>query len=214
MDLSSYSTSATCTSGQKLPWAILRIRDEVFHRFTEFLRNEGYLRTDTPILQPIHCEDSTQLFETDYFGDPMYLSQSGQLYLEALLHGLGKCMISAPFFRAEQSKTRKHLCEFWMLDWETPFADQSAARIWLEGMISMFWLPYWSIGRQELEILKRDVTALQRARDTRFVRLELRDAITILTSTMGCRSPLTMTSAPRQKKTLGDHFGIPVFVKN
>jgi asparaginyl-tRNA synthetase len=198
----------------KLPWAILRIRDEVFHRFTEFLRNEGYLRTDTPILQPIHCEDSTQLFETDYFGDPMYLSQSGQLYLEALLHGLGKVYDFGPVFRAEQSKTRKHLCEFWMLDWETPFADQSAAEDLLEGMIKHVLAAVLEHRRQELEILKRDVTALQRARDTRFVRLELRDAITILNEHYGMSFAADDDLSAEAEEKLGDHFGIPVFVKN
>src|SRR5579863_6485225 len=193
----------------KQPWAILRIRDEVFHRFTEFLRNEGYLRTDTPVLQPIHCEDSTQLFQTDYFGDPMYLSQSGQLYLEPLLHGLGKVYDFGPVFRAEQSKTRKHLCEFWMLDWETPFADQNAAENLLEGMVKHVLRAVLENRRQELEILKRDVTILERARDTPFVRLELVDAIKILNDQYGLSLAADDDLSADAEEKLGDHFGIP-----
>jgi len=198
----------------KQPWAILRIRDEVFHRFTEFLRNDGYTRVDTPILQPTHCEDSTQLFQVDYFGDPMYLSQSGQLYLEALLHGLGKVYDFGPVFRAEQSKTRKHLCEFWMLDWETPFADQNAAEDFLEAMIKHVVGAVLQHRRQELEILKRDLTALQRVRDTRFVRLELRDAITILNDKYQMVLAGDDDLSAEAEEKLGEHFGVPVFVKN
>jgi len=198
----------------RTPWAILRIRNEVFYRFEEFLRNDGYTRVDTPILQPTHCEDSTQLFEVDYFGDPMYLSQSGQLYLETVLHGLGKCYDFGPVFRAEQSKTRKHLCEFWMLDWETPFVDQSGAENLLEAMIKYVLGSVLKNRREELQILKRDTTVLQRACDTPFIRLELREAIHIL------KTQYQMPFAPEDDLTaeaeekLGDHFGVPVFVKN
>jgi asparaginyl-tRNA synthetase len=198
----------------KLPWAILRIRDEVFHGFAEFLRNEGYLRTDTPVLQPTHCEDSTQLFEVDYFGDPMYLSQSGQLYLETIMHGLGKVYDFGPVFRAEQSKTRKHLCEFWMLDWETPFADQDAAEDLLEAMVKYVLTAVLENRKFELELLKRDLTALNRARESSFIKIELRDAITLLNEK--CGFPLAESddlSADAEEK-LGDYFGVPVFVKN
>jgi asparaginyl-tRNA synthetase len=198
----------------KQPWAILRIRDEVFYRLIEFFRTEGYVRVDTPVLQPSHCEDSTQLFEVDYFGDPMYLSQSGQLYLETLLHGFGKVYDFGPVFRAERSKTRKHLCEFWMLDWETPFADQSDEEGFLERMIKYVVGSVLDHRQEELTILGRDTTGLERARDEAFVRLDLRDAIEILNQhcQMGI-APDEDLSAEAEEK-LGTHFGLPVFVKN
>lgn len=198
----------------KQPWAVLRVRDEVFYRFAEFLRNEGYVRVDTPVLQPSHCEDSTQLFEVDYFGDPMYLSQSGQLYLETLLHGFGKVYDFGPVFRAEQSKTRKHLCEFWMLDWETPFSNQNLAEEFLEAMLKYVIGSVLDNCRQELQILKRDTTFLQRARDTRFVRIKLRDAIAILNDQYQMSIPPAEDLAAEAEEKLGEHFGVPVFVKD
>lgn len=196
------------------PWAVLRIRDEVFFRLTEFFRNEGYARVDTPVLQPTHCEDSTQLFEVDYFGSPMYLSQSGQLYLETLLHGLGKVYDFGPVFRAERSKTRKHLCEFWMLDWETPFTDQSDAENFLEKMIKYVLSAVLEHRRPELKILERDLAALEKARDNRFIRIELREAITILNQQYQMGLALDEDLSADAEEKLATHFGLPVFVKN
>ncbi|HWZ44503.1 MAG TPA: asparagine--tRNA ligase [Candidatus Saccharimonadales bacterium] len=196
------------------PWAVLRIRDEVFFRLTEFFRNQGYARVDTPVLQPTHCEDSTQLFEVDYFGSPMYLTQSGQLYLETLLHGLGKVYDFGPVFRAERSKTRKHLCEFWMLDWETPFTDQGDAENFLEKMIKYVLSAVLEHRRPELKILERDTAALEKARDNPFVRIELGDAIAILNGQyqMGLASDEDLSADAEER--LATHFGLPVFVKN
>ena len=196
------------------PWAVLRIRDEVFYRLTEFFRKEGYVRVDTPVLQPTHCEDSTQLFEVDYFGSPMYLTQSGQLYLETLLHGLGKVYDFGPVFRAERSKTRKHLCEFWMLDWETPFTGQDEAEDFLESMIKYVLSNVLENCRQELKILERDITFLEKARDSRFLRIELSDAIALLNREyqMGLAADEDLSADAEEK--LAAHFGMPVYVKN
>lgn len=196
------------------PWAVLRIRDEVFYRLTEFFRQEGYVRVDTPVLQPTHCEDSTQLFEVDYFGSPMYLTQSGQLYLETLLHGLGKVYDFGPVFRAERSKTRKHLCEFWMLDWETPFTGQDEAEDFLEKMIKYVLNNVLENCRQELKILERDTTFLEKARDTRFLRIELSDAIALLNREyqMGLAANEDLSADAEEK--LASHFGVPLYVKN
>lgn len=196
------------------PWATLRIRDEVFFRLTEFFRNEGYARVDTPVLQPTHCEDSTQLFEVDYFGSPMYLSQSGQLYLETLLHGLGKVYDFGPVFRAERSKTRKHLCEFWMLDWETPFSDQSDAESFLERMIKHILTSVLANRKPELKILERDIAALEKARDNPFVRIELGDAIAILNQQYQMNIAKDEDLSADAEEKLATHFGLPVFVKN
>jgi asparaginyl-tRNA synthetase len=196
------------------PWAVLRIRDEVFYRLTEFFRNEGYVRVDTPVLQPTHCEDSTQLFQVDYFGQPMYLTQSGQLYLETLLHGLGKVYDFGPVFRAERSKTRKHLCEFWMLDWETPFTGQREAEDFLEKMIKYVLTHVLANRRQELKILERDLAVLERARDTRFIRLQLSEAIALLNKEYQMSLAADEDLSADAEEKLAAHFGVPVYVKD
>ncbi len=101
--------------------AILRLRDFIMARLEEFLRDRGFSRVDTPILTPNACEGTTTLFETEYFGDPAYLTQSGQLYSEATCAALGKVYCFSPAFRAEKSSTRRHLIEFWMLEPEMAF---------------------------------------------------------------------------------------------
>jgi asparaginyl-tRNA synthetase len=195
-------------------WAVLRIRAAIFYRLAEFLHTEGYARVDTPILQPSNCEDSTQLFTVDYFGDPMYLSQSGQLYLEVLMHSLGKVYDFGPVFRAEQSKTRKHLCEFWMLDWETPYHDQPQVEHFLERMIRDLVAHVLASCHHELAILERDIAPLQRASETPFPRIELRDAIDLLNKTYDfALRPDDDLSAEAEEK-LAEHFRVPVFVKN
>jgi len=98
--------------------AILKIRDEIIWRMREFFHKEDFVMTDTPILTPTSCEGTTTLFSTDYFDEKAFLAQSGQLYLEALAMSLGRVYDFGPTFRAEKSKTRRHMMEFWMLDAE------------------------------------------------------------------------------------------------
>src|SRR5258708_1748846 len=196
------------------PWAVLRIRDEVFYRLTEFFRQDGYVRVDTPVLQPTHCEDSTQLFEVDYFGQPMFLTQSGQLDLETLLHGPGEVYDFGPGFRAQRSETRKHLCEFWMLDWETPFTNQNGAEDFLEKMIKYVLTHVLDNRKQELKILERDLTVLERARDTRFIRIQLSDAIALLNKEYGMSLGAGEDLTAESEEKLAEHFGVPVFVKD
>jgi asparaginyl-tRNA synthetase len=95
--------------------AILRIRAEIMRAAAEFFDSNGFIRTDPPILTPAACEGTSTLFPVDYFGDPAYLTQSGQLYIESTALALGKVYSFGPTFRAEKSKTRRHLTEFWMI---------------------------------------------------------------------------------------------------
>ena len=95
--------------------AILRIRAEIMRAAAEYFDNNGFIRTDPPILTPAACEGTSTLFPVDYFGDPAYLTQSGQLYIESTALALGKVYSFGPTFRAEKSKTRRHLTEFWMV---------------------------------------------------------------------------------------------------
>src|SRR3989344_315113 len=104
----------------KRQWSILRVRNEIIRSLNEYLQKEGFVRVDTPIITPSACEGTTTLFEIDYFGEKAYLSQSGQLYLEAAIGSLGRVYDFGPALRAEKSKTRRHLIEFWMMDAQAP----------------------------------------------------------------------------------------------
>ncbi len=103
--------------------AILRIRAEIMRAAAEYFDQNGFIRTDPPILTPAACEGTSTLFPVDYFGDPAFLTQSGQLYVEATALALGKVYSFGPTFRAEKSKTRRHLTEFWMIEPEVAFCD-------------------------------------------------------------------------------------------
>ena len=104
-------------------WAVLRVRATVIRAIRDWLDDHGFVNLDTPILTPAACEGTTTLFETDYFGTPAYLAQSGQLYNEANIYAFGRVYCFGPTFRAEKSKTRRHLTEFWMVEPEAAFCD-------------------------------------------------------------------------------------------
>ena len=116
--------------------AILRIRDEVFRACRDFFHERGFILVDTPILTPTACEGTTSLFETDYLDrGKAYLSQSGQLYLEAAAMALGRVYCFGPTFRAEKSKTRRHLTEFWMVEAEAAFFTLEDIMGLAEGLV-------------------------------------------------------------------------------
>ncbi|OGY87763.1 MAG: asparagine--tRNA ligase [Candidatus Kerfeldbacteria bacterium RIFOXYA2_FULL_38_24] len=198
----------------KTPWAILRIRDEITWRIEEFLHQEGFTRTDTPIFQPTSCEDTTQLYKVDYFGNTVYLTQSGQLYLEAIEHGLGRVYDFGPAFRAEKSKTRKHLTEFWMMDWEAPFFDQQQSEDFTEQMLQYVIGCVLKNRQQELAILGRDTTTLEKAAKTPFVRLKLRDAIKLLNTEHGFNLQSEDDLNTEAEEKIGEIYGVPVFVED
>jgi len=136
--------------------AILTVRDETIWALRSFFKENHFRLTDTPILTPTSCEGTTTLFETDYFGEPAYLSQSGQLYLEALAMSLGRVYDFGPVFRAEKSKTRRHLTEFWMLDAEMPFCDYVQSMDIQEKLFQYVAKHIVRTCASELKILERD----------------------------------------------------------
>lgn len=198
----------------KLPWAVLRIRDEVTWRITEFLHNEGFTRTDTPIFQPTSCEDTTELYAVDHFGTPVYLTQSGQLYLEAIEHALGRVYDFGPVFRAEKSKTRKHLNEFWMMDWEAPFFDQQASEDLTERMLKHVLTHVLANRKEELTLLERDTTFLERAAHEPFPRVKLRDMIKKLNGEHGLTLKPDDDLNTEAEEKIGEIYGVPVFVED
>lgn len=145
-------------------WAIQRIRDTIIRGSMEYLHKNDFVKFDSPILTPNACEGTTELFEIDYFEmGKAYLSQSGQLYLEAAVMSLGKAYDFGPVFRAEKSKTRRHLTEFWMLDAEAAFADYEDNMNTQEGLIRHILTKVLAENFSDLMILERNIEALEKA---------------------------------------------------
>lgn len=195
------------------PWAVLRIRDQIFRSITNFFAEEGFVRTDTPILQPTSCEDTTQLFQLDYYGEPMYLTQSGQLYSEAAIMGLGKVYDFGPVFRAEKSKTRNHLSEFWMMDAEMAFHDQEDNMDVQERMIKRIIADVIEYSKKELGILERDTTSLQECIDKPFVRkshFEIKQELEADGFDVDYNDDMTT----EEEIHIGKKYGVPVFIQD
>ena len=142
--------------------AILRVRHAVINAARKFFDDKGFTLLDAPILTPSSCEGTTTLFEIDYFGDKKaFLSQSGQLYMEAGAMAFGKVYCFGPTFRAEKSKTRRHLTEFWMIEPEIAFADLETVMKLAEGLVVAIVKEVLETRGQELHELGRDITRLE-----------------------------------------------------
>jgi asparaginyl-tRNA synthetase len=139
----------------------LRIRHEIIKACRDYFNDLGFMNIDAPIFTPAACEGTTTLFETDYFDTKAYLTQSGQLYMEAAAMAFGKVYCFGPTFRAEKSKTRRHLTEFWMIEPEVAFCDLNQDMELAEGMISFIIQRVLENCRDELEILERDISKLE-----------------------------------------------------
>lgn len=166
----------------KKQWALLRLRHAVYFAVCDFLNMNDFIRFDAPILTPNACEGTTTLFELPYFEEGFaYLSQSGQLYQETGIMSFGRVYDFGPVFRAEKSKTRKHLTEFWMMDAEMAFMDMYESIKLQEELIRYVIRTVAEKYRNELEILERDVERLLRA-DAPFLHMTHREAIDLLRS--------------------------------
>ncbi|MFP5210049.1 MAG: asparagine--tRNA ligase, partial [Acidobacteriota bacterium] len=141
--------------------AILRIRAEIMRAAAEYFDTNGYIRTDPPILTPAACEGTSTLFPVDYFGDPAFLTQSGQLYVESTALALGKVYSFGPTFRAEKSKTRRHLTEFWMIEPEVAFMDLDGLLELAENFLSHIVQSVLKNRAAELQTIGRDPAKLE-----------------------------------------------------
>src|SRR5215475_11655709 len=160
--------------------AILRIRAEAIRAAREFMDGQGYTLTDAPMFTPAACEGTSTLFEVNYIDDQKaYLTQSGQLYAEAMAMALGKVYTFGPTFRAEKSKTRRHLTEFWMLEPEAAYVEFPEAMELAEGHVSAIVQGVVKHKPREMEMLKRDITKLENIKPP-FPRISYEDAIDIL----------------------------------
>ena len=160
-------------------WAILRIRNTLIFAIHKFFQQEGFVQADAPIFTANACEGTTNLFETDFYGQPAYLSQSGQLYGEAMAMALGKIYTFGPTFRAEKSKTRRHLSEFWMIEPEMAFYDIFQNMDLIEKFLQNVVGEALQNCKSELEILGRDVSKLEAAMQP-FMRLTYSEAVAII----------------------------------
>lgn len=163
----------------KRQWAILRIRNTIIMAIHEFFQGEGFIQTDAPIFTGNAVEGTSTLFETDFYGEPAYLSQSGQLYGEALAMAFGKIYTFGPTFRAEKSKTRRHLSEFWMIEPEMAFHDLAMNMDTIERFLRFVVLKVLDKNTLELEMIGRDTTVLKQITEP-FPRITYEDAVKIL----------------------------------
>jgi asparaginyl-tRNA synthetase len=142
--------------------AILRIRAEIMRAAAEYFDDNGFIRTDPPILTPAACEGTSTLFPVDYFGDPAFLTQSGQLYIESTALALGKVYSFGPTFRAEKSKTRRHLTEFWMVEPEVAYCDLDGLMELAENFISHIVQSVVKNRAPELQVIGREIETLKK----------------------------------------------------
>ncbi len=160
--------------------AILRIRSEVHKAFADFFYDRGFFRVDTPIFTPNACEGTTTLFEVDYHGDTAYLAQSGQLYNEADIGALGQVYCFGPTFRAEKSKTRRHLLEFWMLEMEAAYYDHFDNMRFQEEMLAYVVRRVLDRCLPELRDIGRDPAKLEPATETPYPKLRYGETLDIV----------------------------------
>jgi asparaginyl-tRNA synthetase len=159
--------------------AILRVRAEIIKAARDFLDDRGFTLTDPPILTPAACEGTTTLFPVDYFDEQAYLTQSGQLYIEATAMALGKVYSFGPTFRAEKSKTRRHLTEFWMVEPEVAYATLDDVMELSEGLITFIVKRCLEKRRADLQTIGRDIAKLEKI-DMPFPRITYDEAVKML----------------------------------
>ncbi|MBC7691883.1 MAG: asparagine--tRNA ligase [Methylotenera sp.] len=191
-------------------WAALRVRAEIIRAIGEFFDNRGFIRFDAPVLTPSSCEGTSTLFSTPYFDEKAYLTQSGQLYGETGAMAFGKIYVCGPTFRAEKSKTRKHLTEFWMVEPEVAFADLEENMNLGEAFIEHIVQSVLKNKAPELKILERDLTKLESIKGP-FPRISYDEALKILEK-RGLPLPWGEDFGAPHETALGEEFGKPVFV--
>ncbi|MGQ9492564.1 MAG: asparagine--tRNA ligase [Anaerolineae bacterium] len=190
--------------------AILRIRAEVVKAIRDWLNSHGFVNVDTPILTPSSCEDTTTLFETDYFGEPAYLTQSGQLYNEATIGAFGRVYCFGPTFRAEKSKTRRHLTEFWMVEPEMAYVDLEGCMEIEEQFVSYIVQTVLKNRAKELQTLERDTSKLEKVVPP-FPRISYDEAVELLRE-KGFEFQWGDDFGAPHETAIGEHFDRPVFV--
>ncbi|MCE2447237.1 MAG: asparagine--tRNA ligase [Candidatus Latescibacteria bacterium] len=192
------------------PRAILKIRSEICKACRDFMETRGFVLVDAPIFTPAACEGTSTLFETAYFDDTAYLTQSGQLYMEAAAMALGKVYCFGPTFRAEKSKTRRHLTEFWMIEPEMAYCDLEGAMVLAEDMVLYVLDRVLDRRRAELKLLDRDTAKLEQV-SRPFPRITYNEAVGRLTA-LGSDIEWGSDLGGDDETLLASQFEVPVFV--
>jgi asparaginyl-tRNA synthetase len=189
-------------------WATLRVRATIIKAIRDWLDSRGFILMDTPILTPAACEGTTTLFETDYHGMPAYLSQSGQLYNEADIMAFGRVYCFGPTFRAEKSKTRRHIQEFWMVEPEAAYVDMWENMEIQEQFVSYIVQTTLRDRRNELELLDRDLSRLEKI-EPPFPRIHYDEAVDMINKAAAAGAYIPPGDEPVPAITWGDDFGAP-----
>jgi asparaginyl-tRNA synthetase len=189
-------------------WAAMRVRAVIVRAIRDWLDDHGFLNVDTPILTPAAAEGTTTLFSIDYHGEPAYLAQTGQLYNEANIFAFGKVYCFGPTFRAEKSKTRRHLQEFWMVEPEIAFCDLEGLMEVEEQFVSYIVHRCLTDCAPELAILERDTTHLQRVTPP-FPRIHYDEAVAMINRAAAAGELVPGYPDPVPAIEWGDDFGSP-----
>jgi asparaginyl-tRNA synthetase len=193
-------------------WAISRVRDEIVRAIRDFMAAQDFVLVDAPIFTPNACEGTSSLFDTEYFGQRAYLSQSGQLYMEAACMALGKVYCFGPTFRAEKSKTRRHLTEFWMMEPEIAYATLDDVMNLAESMLRYVIDRVCTQRQRELDLLERDPAPLARVLEVQpFPRITYDEAFEILQA-KGTETLFGSDLGGGDETVIASHFDRPVMV--
>lgn len=193
-------------------WAIQSIRNEIIKATYQFLWQNNFTKIDSPILTPTACEGTTTLFELKYFNlGKAYLSQSGQLYLEAAIASHKKVFDFGPTFRAEKSKTRKHLIEFWMMDAEMAFVEHQESMEFQEKLISFIVQEVLKNKETELDLLNRDKEKLKKIKPP-FLRLTYQEAVQKLQK-MGSKIKIGDDFGAEDENLITANSEVPIFIE-
>ncbi len=189
-------------------WAIMRVRATIIKAIRDWLDSNGFMLVDTPILTPAAGEGTTTLFEIDYHGTPAFLAQTGQLYNEANIFAFGPVYCFGPTFRAEKSKTRRHLQEFWMVEPEIPFCKLEELLEIEEQFVSTIVQTVLKERAVELKVLERDISHLQKVAAP-FERLHYDEAVQMINDAAARGVTVPPNDDPLTAVAWGDDFGAP-----
>jgi asparaginyl-tRNA synthetase len=190
--------------------SIQRVRNSIILAIYEFMAENSFIKIDAPILTPNACEGTTELFKIDYFDTEAYLSQSGQLYIESAIFGHNRVFDFGPVFRAEKSKTRRHLTEFWMMDAEMAFIDLNENLDTQENLIRFIVNKILEKNKADLEILERDIKSLENIAKP-FYRMTHAEAIKILQD-MGSKITEQDDLGGEDETKLSEKYDNPIFI--
>ena len=191
--------------------AILRVRHAIIKAVRDFFDQNDFTLVDAPVLTPNACEGTSTLFQTDYHGEQAFLTQSGQLYMEAAAAAFGKAYCFGPTFRAEKSKTRRHLAEFWMVEPEVAFMDLADDMGLAEGLLSFVVARVLETRKEELKVVERDTTALERVKAP-FPRITYAEAIKLLQENGHPEAKIGDDLGADEETVISSKFDRPVIV--